>query len=424
MKQLLVLSGLLLSIAASGQTYFYIDDISVDPAAPTTADNISIDLTGNLSSTGAFVASTGASVTGNVITLTVNSADPGGLAVLVPHTENMPIGQLPAGVYTIVITGTATGDFAPQPQHSFTVIGGGNLPACDSLVIYSILYGAFNDSTIEVVVSNPSSVLFDYPGFILFDGNGDTLAIETVDYFGIGTGPQVHTLVIHPDATFPAGVFTGTLELWTSFTTDLACNFPVTLDLCPPGPCQNVVVSIGNMGGALVVSGFTWTITDSLGTTVGTGVLQLGNSQSDTANICLPPGNYTLTMVQPNITGGQLFYGVGDALGAVIQEPFIQGGATNELPFPFYPLCIDAGTSIAPLGNDPGMLIVLDNGSLNVTAKTDLGLLRLHDAQGRIVLEQRVAGNSARIDVQHLASGCYLLVQPQGNANSVRFVKP
>ncbi|MEO8068751.1 MAG: T9SS type A sorting domain-containing protein [Flavobacteriales bacterium] len=422
MKHLLLSSGFFLSVAASGQTYFYVDNIGIDPSAPTTADNISIELIGNLSSTGASVAFTSAIMNGGVVTLTVNSVDPGGLAVLVPHTETIPIGQLAAGTYAIVITGVATGDFAPQPEHTFTVIGGVNLPACDSLVMQGLQYAAYTDS-IELVVSNPSSVLFDYPNFILYDDNGDTLAVETVNYFGIGQSPQPHSLAIHPAATLPTGPFSGTLELWTGFTTSLACTFAITDDLCPAASCTDAVVSIINTGGAIVVSSFSWTITDSLGNTAATGQLQLGNAQSDTSSICLPPGNYLLSMTQPAPSGGQLFFGMGDGTGAIVQEAFVQG-STNELEFRFYRHCIDAGTAVTPVPPGADLSITLTSGILLVSANNALGLLRIHDAQGRMVQQQRIPGNTGTIDIGHLASGCYSIVQAQGNIRSTRFVKP
>lgn len=422
MKHLLLSSALVLSVAAHGQTYFYIDNIGIDPPAPTTSDNINIDLIGNLSSTGASVAFSSASVNGGVVTLTVNSIDPGGLAVLVPHTETIPLGQLAAGTYSIVIGGTATGDFAPQPEHIFTVIGGGNLPACDSLVMQGLQYTAYSDS-IELFVSNPSSVLFDYPNFILYDDNGDTLAIEITNYFGIGQGPQRHLLAIHPDATLPTGPFSGALELWTGFTTSLACTFAITGDLCPPAPCSNAVVSIINTGGALVVSSFSWTISDSLGNAVAQGQLQLGNAQMDTASICLPPGNYTLSMSQPVPSGGQLYFGMGDVTGPIVQDAFVQG-STNELEFQFYRHCIDAGTAVNPVPAGADLSVTFDTGDLVVSSNSTIGLVRLCDAQGRVVLEERVPGHSGTIDVRPLASGCYSILQPLVGPRGTRFVKP
>lgn len=42
--------------------------------------------------------------------------------------------------------------------------------------------------TIMLTVANGSSDLFDYPGFVLLDSEGDTLAKETVYYFGMAKG--------------------------------------------------------------------------------------------------------------------------------------------------------------------------------------------------------------------------------------------
>ncbi len=423
MKPLLLAISILCSAFVSGQTYFYVDNIAVDPLAPTTADNISIDLDGGLSSTGAYVVSTSASVVGSVVTLTVHSADLGGLAVIVPHTETVQIGQLASGTYTLVITGTATGDFAPQPEHVLTVSGGPNLPACDSLVIVSIEYSAFTDTMIDLTVYNNSAVLFDYPGFILFDGNGDTLAMETVNYFGIGQNPQVHLLTIHPNANLPMGSFSGTLELWTGFYVDHACTFNITEDLCPSGPCSDAIVYIENTGGAFVVSSFSWTITDSLANTVGAGQLQLGNQQYDTANVCLPPGIYTLSMTQPNASGGQLYFGMGTGSGTTLEDFFVQG-STNAMNFEFYPLCVDGSTSVQePLG-EMGPNVYVMNDVLYVSATRMLGSVRVYDAQGRILIAEQVTGSSTTIPLARLSSGWYVLSLADGSTHSVRFVKP
>lgn len=100
-----------------------------------------------------------------------------------------------------------------------------NLPACDSLIINCCTFTS-NPGTFTIQVSNYSSVLFDYPGFILFDSNMDTIAIETVNYFGISIGPQPHTLNIVVPLILP---FSGFLNLYTGFYDSLACSFPFTI---------------------------------------------------------------------------------------------------------------------------------------------------------------------------------------------------
>ncbi|HNA33003.1 MAG TPA: hypothetical protein PL106_07760, partial [Flavobacteriales bacterium] len=185
-----LLFGLLTFATADAQTYYYLDQISVSPATPTTADAITITLNGSLSNTASYIVNTDFSIQGTTVMITVNAAMSGiGLDVLVPHSETLPVGNLAAGTYTIVITGTATLDMAAVPEHQFTV-SAGEPTDCDSLSFLGVRWGVFSDSTIVLTVANASTDLFDYPGFVLLDEEGDTIASETVSYFGIGSGPQ------------------------------------------------------------------------------------------------------------------------------------------------------------------------------------------------------------------------------------------
>lgn len=51
-RSLLLLAAVLLIGLAHGQTFFYIGEIAVVPDSPTEEDDVSIQLIGNLSSTG------------------------------------------------------------------------------------------------------------------------------------------------------------------------------------------------------------------------------------------------------------------------------------------------------------------------------------------------------------------------------------
>jgi hypothetical protein len=101
-----------------------------------------------------------------------------------------------------------------------------NQPACDSLTINCCSVNSAGPNTLTLTAENTSSVLFDYPGFALLDANGDTIAIETVNYVGIGSGPQTHVMNLVAPLTLP---FTGSLQLYTLFFDTLACTFPVNL---------------------------------------------------------------------------------------------------------------------------------------------------------------------------------------------------
>lgn len=97
--------------------------------------------------------------------------------------------------------------------------------ACDSVTIDCCTFIS-NDTLIIQVSNHSTTVLFDYPGFMLVDSLGDTLAIETVNYFGISTGPQAHTLIISGNLQLP---FSGFFELYTGFYDSLHCTFPITI---------------------------------------------------------------------------------------------------------------------------------------------------------------------------------------------------
>jgi hypothetical protein len=99
-----------------------------------------------------------------------------------------------------------------------------NIPTCDSLVIECCSFDV-TQNTVKLIASNYSSYLFDYPGFILYNTDMDTVAFETVNYYGIST-EQPHWLnIIHP-FSLP---FDGILELYVLFYDSLTCTFEVTI---------------------------------------------------------------------------------------------------------------------------------------------------------------------------------------------------
>ncbi len=102
-------------------------------------------------------------------------------------------------------------------------IKGQNLPQCDSLIINCCGIGT---DSITLDASNSTTVLFDYPGFVLLDSNNDTIAKESVNYFGIGGGPQTHYMIVVAPLVLP---FNGTLQLYSLFYDSLDCTWPVTI---------------------------------------------------------------------------------------------------------------------------------------------------------------------------------------------------
>ena len=400
--------------SVSAQTYFYIDAIQVQPTVPNTTDPVSLDLIGGLSSTGAYVVSASADVLGQVVTINIQAADPGGFTVIVSHTETVELGLLPAGTYTIEFNAVNVGDFAPDPQHTFTVEGGSSV--CDSLMIDHVQWRAFDGPAIVVHALNTNTQeLFDYPNFILLDANGDTIAIEAVELFGIAAD-SYHTLALVDGVAPPIGPFLGTLQLWTGFTTELACEWTATFDLCPPAPCAPVFATLNNLGNALAIGTFQWTIYDDEQNIAASGQFELTDTvQYDEVGTCLPPGEYTMvTTPDQEPTGGQVYYGVlanGFYSGpnqALVQPPL------PPMPFTFYQECIEGGNSIPEAA--PSMFTAqciddrlhiqrLDGGSI--------GAVQVFDVQGRILIQGSSTGSMLTLPVPD-ATGVLLLRTEHG----------
>ena len=408
MRTLLLSSILFLAHCAIAQTYFYIHAIDVVPGSPTAADPIEIQIHGDLSSTASFIQNVQHTIIGNVLNINVIANASGiGLDVLVPHTEVVQIGQLPAGNCSIVINGTSILDNAPPPEHQFTVTQSSG--GCEGLEITSIMYEAFSDSLIEVQVTNAGPGFFPYPGFLLFNADGDTFAIETVDLFGIGEG-SIQRLLIHPDANLLIPSFTGTLQLWTNFYDSLNCTFPVEVELCPP-TCAPIVAYVTNLGGAITNNTFNYSISNGDGQSAS-GVLELADEvQFATDTVCLPPGEYTMHVTSgAGPGGGQPWAGVltpGNFGGP--QQPVTSPPV--QIEFIFYEQCIEIIDQVVPLESEAKYRFsrTADHILIERMDAGPIGEVMLMDAKGAILRSKRPSVDQLRIATDRLASGAYML---------------
>ncbi len=413
-------------LVSNAQTYYYIEQIVVSPSAPTTSDAVSLTVNGSLSSTAAYIVNTGFNVIGNTVQLNINASTQGiGLDVLVPHPESFSLGMLAAGTYSITLGGSAILDSASPAEHSFTVSGGGATD-CDSLDIISIHWAAFDQARIIVTAANGSSDLFDYPGFVLLDTEGDTIAKETVNYFGIGQNPQQHPLEMVPGYVVDGDIITGELHLWSGFYTEQECQWSGTWELCPASECTTVFPYLWNLGNALVEVDIPYSISDPDGQISATGVFHLeADSQSVFTDVCLVPDNYTLQLDQIGQVGGQLVFGVSASpMGnEQLQAQYIQGTATNELEFTLFGACIDDSNGIKDQIAAPGLNWAIDGDRLIVRA-TDLsriGLYRLLDSEGRILRTGSINADTGEVSLAGLASGLYVLSGDR--PGPIRFVR-
>ena len=108
---------------------------------------------------------------------------------------------------------------------------------CSSLEIASIYQ--YNDTQFVINVYNSSWAGFPYPGFVLFNSFGDTVAVENVNLFGIGEESQ-HFLELQDGVIITSDI---SLQLYTGFYDFLQCEWSGLVitencDLLPdPGPC-------------------------------------------------------------------------------------------------------------------------------------------------------------------------------------------
>ncbi len=411
--------------AVQAQTYFYLGEIAVTPAAPTDQDQVQLQLIGNLSSTGSSITSATAVVNGYTINLALVTQNTIGMDVIVPHTEVVYLGQLSAGTYTVNITGFGVDDLAPADQHVFTVSGGG-ANACDSLQIASINWTPFSDTALVLHALNQSTTLFDYPGFVLLGDNGDTLASETVNFFGIGL-ESVHTLEILPGTIMPTSPFNATLHLWTGFFDEQACTWDLSVALCQPDSCSEMLVYIGNTGGALSLGSFTYIIRAN-GIPITSGALTLTAEQQFTQDtVCLQPGDYEVQLIpEQDPTGGQLYYGVGHPNGIQGPSASVSSTAPDEVAFTCYGPCIEEVQIIREVTDVARLVISMESG-LATLIRTDgraLGELRVLDVNGRLVMALDETKDRLQFTTGNWATGLYVLQarKTDGHVLTVRFV--
>lgn len=408
-RTLLLPFALLVGLCLKAQTHFYIDQIAVVPESPTTSDNVSIQLIGNLSDGGAYVQTALADVGGGQVNITLVALSNGGITVLIPHTEVIQLGQLPAGEYTIDFTDASVGylDFAPPPQHIFTVSGGGGSP-CDELELVSVQWAAFSDTAVMVHVMNNSTELFDYPNFILFTAQGDTLAKETVNFFGIA-GESWHVLRVMDGVIMPPAPFNGRLELWTGFTDALACTWQQNFDLCPPAPCAELSPTLQVVGSSIVTGLFNWVVFDDA-EQIASGQFALSPAvQFADTTLCLPAGNYNIN-VSPTDPGqgGIVFYSVSAPGLQSTPSLIVSPSLPVLLPFTFYGPCISGTQGIAERVA-PSLIITPTHGGLLVQHPegNTLGAFWLFDAQGRLLFNTTATTDRLFVPVEK--PGVYLI---------------
>ncbi len=305
---------------------------------------------------------------------------------------------------------------------------------CDSLHITSVYYHPFFDTLLNVQCENTGTHFFSGPQFQLVSQQGDTLAHEPFEFFGIGTGQQTHHLIKDPEDALPTTPFTGSLVLFSaSMEGPDTCTYEVVAeDLCSLAPCTPLNVYVYSFGsaGEPFNADFTWQVHDALHATVASGTLAISvfGEQQAFADLCLPPGQYELHMQQAAAVGVHYAFGVtqdGDVFTNNGPNAVLEPGGEAIVPFNYYMPCIDAGNAIDEVRPRAPAVQVADR-MLHLASASGLVLdsFAIVDAAGHVVLTHAGRSTHATLDLSAHASGVYLVRSIAGEWPAQRFVLP
>ncbi|MEZ4740502.1 MAG: T9SS type A sorting domain-containing protein [Flavobacteriales bacterium] len=300
---------------------------------------------------------------------------------------------------------------------------------CANVVIESVHYSALYPSVIEVSAYYDGSDCIDYPSFILFDGNGDTLAIESVNFFCVGFGsPMTHPMTILADAVVPTGSFNAHLELYSGFGDTLVCSWDLSdVVLCPPAECQQAEIYT-NTGDLEAFTAYWW-ITDENGNWMDQGTFEVDDIQHthyDTT--CLVPGSYEL----------------GFSPFSPIDEEFVIGITPSYNQSIGFNTWLDESESLGTCPS-PGMrhalMVAIRSRRMTGTsycygwnrrlhlAEPDgrpLGDIRIYSIDGRLARSLQALTDRVTVDLNGLATGLHVVrvLRPEGHVTVQTIIIP
>ena len=285
---------------------------------------------------------------------------------------------------------------------------------CDDVSLLSVKYNAFTDTVIIVHLENNSVAGFQYPGFVMINETGDTVAREQVDLFGIGQ-ESVHQLQVRGGVQNPLENFVGDIELHTGYYDVLACSWDLDQSLCLDGSCDSLIIGFENYGGALVMGDFTWSVQDDMGYVAESGQFTMvAEVQSWRYGLCLAPGNYTYTLdalTAPSGGGPTLTASTSrNYFGPTLTKPldwFNDPG--TELEVPFFTFCTESPSGIGEEGlNDSAVSLLFDRASKSLNSSEVMQEVKVYSVLGELVYQSNPL--SKTFNISELTTGTYIAV--------------
>ena len=287
---------------------------------------------------------------------------------------------------------------------------------CDSLDI-NVKYYPFYDSMIQVDVINHGQTFFGYPVFKIYDQTQDSVAVETLNLFGIAQASS-HILDVNPN-NVPTPSFNGNLVLFYIDSVQQTCAYQMNFQLCLD-TCKKVYPYLGNFGSAMVEGTANWNIKNSSQQIVASGTFTLDSlSQNVTDSACLLKGDYTLHVSQGTLSqGGQCQLGIYTSIMAEYpQAPF--NDTAIDLPFNMYEACPNIGTNVNEVLTNTTPLNIYSHNTtvyINSYAGKTIGNVTIHSIDGKHAFVASIPTASYNIDLSSQPAGIYIVrVTNEGN---------
>jgi hypothetical protein len=300
---------------------------------------------------------------------------------------------------------------------------------CAQVTVTPPQYDALDPGRLVVIVSNQSSEIFSYPSFVLVNDQGDTLASETVNTFGIGGGPDPRYMEVTPGVTLPSGAFDATLLLFSGFGDTLFCSWDFPgLTLCPPDSCVQAEIYLTNIGTLTPFTAYWWIENVSTGTWAASGYFDMDSiSATHSDTLCLPPGDYVLgfspfspidaTYISGITWNSMYTYGT--------NSQSQQDSTPLDLAFAWYEACVDGSNGMDEAEN-VGPSVFLDRNGVRITDPLGrpLGDISLWSSDGRLIQRRSTNADSITLAVNGLPAGILLVrVQsPEGRTFTQRIL--
>ncbi|MGE0636435.1 MAG: T9SS type A sorting domain-containing protein [Bacteroidia bacterium] len=298
--------------------------------------------------------------------------------------------------------------------------------ACDSLDVIYFGFNPFNSTELVVYVHNTNTVeFFSYPGFKLVDTKGDTVATETVNFFGISEY-SAHRLVTTLANYEPGEVFNGTLLLYTGFYDSLVCAFSVSEVLIPASGCTDFTVYSSDYNGT-IEQPINWEVSDALGNTVFSGIHDYAlDTFYYNSPVCLENGCYQLTLTAANPLEGIVQAGINFLAFNIDTYLQMEAGETSA-SFTFGVYECDSVNSVAEnKGIDFELFPNPASDILTVEmAHTGDVTVAVYSISGQLLsLKTRQEGNRLQTNISELTPGVYIMeLSTRTGVERARFIR-